>query len=239
MNIAVIPARGGSKRIPRKNIRLFHGKPIIAWSIEAAQHSGCFERIIVSTDDEEIAHVAKTYGAEIPFMRPKSLADDHTGTIPVVTHAIDWLRQQGIAPLHTCCIYATAPFIQAPDLRAGFDQLVNSSTNFDYAFSVTKYPFPIQRAIRITDQGTVEMFDPKQFNTRSQDLEDSFHDAGQFYWGRSDAWIAGKVIFGHGSAAIRLPSFRVQDIDTIEDWERAEQLFHILQSGERIRHQQG
>ena len=239
MNVAVIPARGGSKRIPRKNIRLFHGKPIIAWSIEAAQLSGCFERIIVSTDDVEIADVAKAYGAEIPFMRPKPLSDDHTGTIPVVTHAIGWLREHGIAPLHTCCIYATAPFIQAPDLRAGLDQLVNSSTDFDYVFSVTKYPFPIQRAIRITNQGTVQMFDPKQFNTRSQDLEDSFHDAGQFYWGRSDAWIVGKVIFGHRSAAIRLPTFRVQDIDTIEDWERAEQLFRILQSSECIRHQEG
>lgn len=228
MKLAIIPARGGSKRIPRKNIRHFCGKPMIAWSIEAARSSGCFDRIIVSTDDDEIAEVACAYGAEVPFVRPPELSDDHTGTIPVISHAIEWISRN-VAPVDlACCIYATAPFVQPDDLMRGFDLLQKSEA--DYAFSVTSYAFPIQRAIRITSDERVEMFSPEHFNTRSQDLEDAFHDAGQFYWGLAAAWLAGKPLFSHCATPVPLPRHRVQDIDTAEDWERAEWLFKAMQA---------
>ncbi|WP_028995073.1 pseudaminic acid cytidylyltransferase [Azonexus hydrophilus] len=227
MKLAIIPARGGSKRIPRKNIKHFCGKPMIAWSIEAARSSGCFDSIIVSTDDDEIAEVARAYGAEVPFVRPPELSDDHTGTIPVIAHAIEWISRN-VAPVDlACCIYATAPFVQPGDLKRGFDLLQKSKA--EYAFSVTSYAFPIQRAIRITSDERVEMFSPEHFNIRSQDLEDAFHDAGQFYWGLAAAWLAGKPLFSHCATPVPLPRHRVQDIDTAEDWERAEWLFKAMQ----------
>jgi pseudaminic acid CMP-transferase len=226
MRIAVIPARGGSKRIPRKNIKPFCGRPIIIWSIEAALLSGCFDQVVVSTDDVEIAEVAQSAGATVPFMRPAELADDYTGTIPVVRHAIEWFRRQGVLPEQVCCIYATAPFIRAEDIQQGLEAL--DTTDCDYAFAVTTYAFPIQRAIRLTKKGRVEMFYPEHFDTRSQDLEEAYHDAGQFYWGRSDAWVVGKPIFSPSSVPIILPRYRVQDIDTPEDWERAEWLFKTM-----------
>jgi N-acylneuraminate cytidylyltransferase len=224
VKIAVIPARGGSKRIPRKNIREFCGKPMIAWSIEAARKSDCFRHIVVSTDDSEIAEIAKQWGAEVPFMRPAALSDDHTGTLPVIRHATEWFIQQGEPAEQVCCIYATAPFISPEDIRRGLEIL--TVTCSDYAFSVTSYPFPIQRAIRITSQGRVEMFNPAQFNRRSQDLEEAFHDAGQFYWGRASAWLAEKTIFSPDASPVLLPRHQVQDIDTMEDWLRAELMFH-------------
>lgn len=227
MKLAVIPARGGSKRIPRKNIRSFAGLPIIAWSIRAAMAARCFDRIIVSTDDEEIAAVARAQGAEVPFLRPATLADDHTGTIPVIAHAIAWHAQHGMPATAVCCIYATAPFVQADDLLRGLTVLHESGA--DYAFSVTTYPFPIQRAIRITAEGRIEMFHPEYFHTRSQDLEPAWHDAGQFYWGQAAAWLAGKPLFSHAAAPVPIPRHRVQDIDTLEDWERAEWLFRAMQ----------
>lgn len=223
MRVAIIPARGGSKRIPRKNIKDFGGKPIIAWSIEAALASNCVDRVIVSTDDDEIAKVAREWGSEVPFMRSSELSDDHTGTIPVVAHAIRWLEQHGTSPTEVCCIYATAPFVLADDLRKGLKILEDSGG--DYAFSVTSYPSPIQRAIRITSKNRVEMFNPELFNTRSQDLETAYHDAGQFYWGRAAAWLTGKFIFSDTAAPVLLPRHRVQDIDTSEDWECAERMF--------------
>lgn len=229
MRIAVIPARGGSKRIPRKNIKPFCGKPMIAWSIEAARLSGCFDRILVSTDDEGIAEIARAAGADVPFMRPAELSDDHTGTTPVVAHAIDWMSRQNGVVEEVCCIYATAPFVQAADLQRGLDVLQRSGA--DFAFSVTSYPFPIQRAIRIVPAQRVEMFQPEHFNTRSQDLEEAFHDAGQFYWGRAEAWRAGRALFSNAAAPVVLPRHRVQDIDTQEDWERAEWLFKAMQRG--------
>lgn len=228
MKLAIIPARGGSKRIPRKNIKPFCGKPMIAWSIEAALESGCFDRVIVSTDDAEIAEVARQYGAEVPFMRPLELSDDHTGTIPVIRHAIETINSQGRAVEQACCLYATAPFIRAEDLRRGLEMLQGSGS--DYAFSVTSYAFPIQRAIRLTPEGRVEMFNPEHFSTRSQDLEEAYHDAGQFYWGRADAWLQGKMIFSPASLPVMLPRHRVQDIDTPEDWVRAEWLFKAMQA---------
>lgn len=223
MNVAIIPARGGSKRIPRKNIKEFCGKPMIAWSIEAARQSGCFSRVVVSTDDVDIAEIALQCGAEVPFIRPAELSDDYTGTIPVIRHAVEWFIRQGQRPEQACCIYATAPFVCPEDIRRGLEILTD--TGSDYAFSVTSYPFPIQRAIRITRQGRVEMFDPEQFSTRSQDLEEAYHDAGQFYWGRTGAWLAEKMIFSPVAAPVLLPRHMVQDIDTIEDWTRAEFMF--------------
>lgn len=231
MNIAIIPARGGSKRIPRKNIKEFCGKPMIAWSIEAAKESGCFDRIIVSTDDPEIASVAEKWGAEIPFMRPAELADDYAGTLPVIRHGVQWLTDQGLSVTYVCCIYATAPFVSPEDLIKGQQQM--HSSDCDYAFSVTSYPFPIQRAIRITDNGRLSMFNPEHFSTRSQDLEEAWHDAGQFYWGRSSAWLAEKPLFAEGSVPVKLPRHRVQDIDTEEDWVRAEWLFKAMRASQR------
>ena len=232
MRLAVIPARGGSKRIPRKNIKPFCGRPMIAWSILAASRSGCFDRIIVSTDDLEIAELAKAHGADVPFLRPALLSDDLTGTIPVVVHAVEWQSQHGEPANEVCCIYATAPFMQGVDLKRGLKVL--RSTGADYAFSVTTYAFPIQRAIRITTDGGVDMFNPEHFYTRSQDLEEAWHDAGQFYWGTSQAWLSGKPIFGHGSAPVPLPRYRVQDIDTHEDWAQAELIFKILKDDRKM-----
>lgn len=228
MRIAIIPARGGSKRIPRKNVKFFCGKPIIAWSIEAALRSGCFDRVIVSTDDVEISDTAKAYGAEVPFARPPELSDDHTGTIAVIAHAIEWLRDRGQSPTQVCCLYATAPFVLADDLRRGLDVLERAGC--DYSISVTSYAFPIQRAIRVTLAGRVEMFYPEHFGTRSQDLDEAFHDAGQFYWGRSEAWLTGKPVFSTESAAVVLPRYRVQDIDTPEDWIHAEGMFKVMRA---------
>ena len=226
MKIAIIPARGGSKRIPRKNIKAFHGKPMIAYSIEAAQKSGCFDRIIVSTDDQEIADTAFKYGAEVPFLRPADIADDYATTMDVMVHAIQYLAKENISPEFVCCIYATAPFILADDLRKGLGIL--NDTKKEYAFSATSFPFPIQRAIKLNEQGDVKMFSEQYADTRSQDLVEAYHDAGQFYWGRTSAFIARKAIFAEHSKVVLLPRKRVQDIDTVEDWELAEALFAVL-----------
>ena len=231
MNIAVIPARGGSKRILRKNIREFCGQPMIARSIYAAIKSKCFEKIIVSTDDKEIAEVAEKLGAEVPFVRPKSLSDDHTGTVPVIKHAIKWALDEGFDVERACCIYATAPFISFEDILLGLALLKKRSA--DYAFSVTSFPFPMQRAIRLSDDGCVEMLDSEMFYTRSQDLEEVWHDAGQFYWGMLDAWFNEKVIF-ENAIGIKLPRYRVQDIDTEEDWVRAEAMFKALEDAGHV-----
>jgi pseudaminic acid cytidylyltransferase len=226
MNVCIIPARGGSKRIPRKNIKEFYGKPMIAWSIEAAIKSNCFDKVVVSTDDDEIASVAYKFGADVPFMRPSSLAGDHIGTNPVIVHAIEWLKSQGLNPNLICCIYATAPFIRFSDIQAGLDLI--EVENCEYVFSVTSFAFPIQRALKIDEGGKVGMFYPSNFYTRSQDLEESFHDAGQFYWGKTQAWLAGEPVFLANSLPIRLPRCRVQDIDTFEDWQHAEMMMAVL-----------
>lgn len=222
MKIAVIPARGGSKRIPRKNIRNFCGKPMIAWSIDAARAAGCFDDIIVSTDDDEIVAVARDAGASVPFMRPAELSDDHTPTVPVIAHAVRCLNEQGVNPGHVCCIYATAPFLQAGDIRRGLDVLLQDKA--DYAISVTDYAFPIQRAVRITATGELEMIQPEFLQVRSQDLEPAYHDAGQFYWGTADAWLDERRMFSVGTRPVILPRSRVQDIDTPEDWAIAERM---------------
>lgn len=227
MNICLIPARGGSKRIPRKNIRDFCGKPMIGWSIEAAQKARCFDRVIVSTDDAEIAEVALDLGAEVPFTRPDHLSDDHATTADVIKHALRWLADNGGMPENLCCLYATAPFVLAEDILAGAQVI----RHWSFAIPVTTFPFPIQRAVRITDTGGLQMFDPDQYKTRSQDLEEAYHDTGQFYWGRSAAWLDDIPPFGPDTHPIILPRWRVQDIDTPEDWARAEAMFQALGLG--------
>ena len=225
MSICIIPARGGSKRIPRKNIRNFCGRPMIAWPVRAAIESGCFERVVVSTDDDEIADVAEAYGAEAPFRRDVELSGDHTPTVPVIADAIDRLGVQHQTPV--CCLYATSPFVATADLREGMERL--EQTNATFIVSVTTYAFPIQRALRRDPSGKVEMFDPAQMQTRSQDLEEAWHDAGQFYWGYAESWASGMGIFESGAHGLPLPRHRVQDIDTEEDWQRAELTMRVLQ----------
>jgi N-acylneuraminate cytidylyltransferase len=227
MKIAVIPARGGSKRIPRKNIRSFLGKPVIGYSIEAALKSRLFDKVIVSTDDEEIAAVAKAFGAEIPFVRPKALADDFTGTNAVVKQAIEWHDANGMPISHACCLYATAPFVQPRYLIEGYERLRASGKSF--VFSVTPYPFPVQRAIRLNVSGEVEALYPEYRATRSQDLEPTYHDAGQFYWGTAQAFRDDVPMFTSSSLPIVLPPHLVQDIDTEEDWHRAELMYRAWQ----------
>jgi pseudaminic acid cytidylyltransferase len=228
MKIAVIPARGGSKRIPRKNIKEFYGKPMIAWSIETAIASEVFDRIIVSTDDEEIASIAKAFGAEVPFMRPDELSDDHAATTEVVAHATLWAQNQGWKVDAVCCIYATAPFVKKSDIKDALDLL--ESDNWAYSFTATDFAAPIFRSFQQVEGGGVEMFYPEHFSTRSQDLPDALHDAGQFYWGRPESWIEGKRIFGLHSCPLLIPRWRVQDIDTADDWDRAEAIAKTILS---------
>ena len=232
MKLAVIPARGGSKRIPRKNIKPFCGKPMISWSIEAALKSGCFDRVIVSTDDAEIAEISRSCGAEVPFMRPAALSDDHTATIPVIAHAIDWYRQCGDDPDEVCCIYATAPFVNYEHIQLGLKLLQEG--DWHYVFSATTFAFPIQRAFEKKADGGLKMFSPEQFQTRSQDLPEAMHDAGQFYWGRADAWIENRKIFDYWSTVVQLPRWQVQDIDTPEDWAAAEVLQAVIEERQKM-----
>ena len=227
MRLCIIPARGGSKRIPRKNIRDFCGKPMIAWSIEAARVSGLFDSIVVSTDDEEIASISLKFGADVPFLRPKELSDDFTGTIPVVVHAINWFNSRDIKFRHVCCLYATAPFIDPSDMESALDILLSYSHD-KFAFSATSYASPIQRALGLDRAtGRAFMYDSDQFMKRSQDLEPSYHDAAQFYWASASAWLETKNIF-EDSIPYILPRWRVQDIDTEEDFTRAELIHKSL-----------
>ncbi|MGI9390292.1 MAG: pseudaminic acid cytidylyltransferase [Boseongicola sp.] len=224
MSICLIPARGGSKRIPRKNIREFNGKPLIAWSIETAFSAGVFSRVIVSTDDDEIADVARDFGAEVPFERPAELSDDHTATIAVVRHSLDWLEGEGTLPEKLCCLYATAPFARPTDIQAGMELLSDA----EFAIPVTTYPYPIQRALLVSDETRLNMIEPANYDIRSQDLPEAWHDAGQFYCGRTNAWRSTDRLLGPTAAAIKIPRWRVQDIDTEEDWTRAEIYFRVL-----------
>jgi N-acylneuraminate cytidylyltransferase len=226
MNLCVIPARGGSKRIPGKNIRSFCGKPIIAWSIEAALASGCFDRVIVSTDDEEIAAVARQWGADVPFMRSAKLADDYAGTPPVIAHATEWALGEYPALEAVCCLYPTAPLVEAADIRRGRDVLEQGV--WDYCFTATEFAAPICRGFTEKESGGVEMVFPEHYTARSQDLPVVLHDAGQFYWGRPQAWRKDRPLFGPNSCPLHLPRWRVNDIDTEDDWHRAELIAKAL-----------
>ena len=231
MNICIIPARGGSKRIPRKNIKSFCGQSIIGYSIKAALDSQCFDQVIVSTDDAEIAEVAKSFGASVPFVRPDELANDYTGTIPVIKHAIEWFDDQKQLLSEVCCLYATTPFVQADTIRKAYKQMKQEKA--DYCFTVTSFEFPIQRAVKVTTENRIEMFHPKYLETRSQDLKEAYHDAGQFYWGKAEAFRQQKPLFSKSATPYLLPRHLVQDIDTPEDWKRAELMYQVLKkSGE-------
>lgn len=226
MNLAVIPARGGSKRIPRKNICGFCGKPMTAWTIETAKASGLFDHIVVSTDDPEIADIARQCGVEVPFMRPSELSDDHSPTRPVVNHTISEISRYYGTPEFTSCMYATAPFMQAQDLVAAYDLL--TTTKYDFIFSTTTFPYLIQRTLKHRNGGGVEMVQPEHIATRSQDLVETFHDAGQFYRGHTHSFLTNIATFSQNSNAFLLPRWRVHDIDTLEDWDRAEIMFKAL-----------
>ncbi|CAI8729090.1 Pseudaminic acid cytidylyltransferase [Pseudomonas sp. IT-93MI4] len=225
-SVAIIPARGGSKRIPRKNLLPFDGVPMIVRSIRTALDSGLFEQVVVSTDDAEIAELALAHGAQVPFLRPAELADDFTGTAAVIVHAL----QQLPAFDYACCVYATAPLLQARFLRQGFE-LLQQHPDKAFAFSVCSFGFPVQRALTLDGQGALTALYPEFRQTRSQDLPEAFQDAGQFYWGRSEAWLRGEVLYSSASLPVILPRHLVQDIDTLEDWKRAEYLYAALKAG--------
>ena len=228
MKICVIPARGGSKRIPRKNIKLFHNKPMIAWSIRAAKKSKIFDKIIVSTDDEEIAAEAEERGVEVPFMRPKEISDDYTNTTDVISHSCEWALKKTLPIEMVCCIYATAPFVRPADLRQAYE--IFKSKRWEYVFTVGEYSTPIFRAFTKNDSGGVEMFNPEYFETRSQDLPKAYFDAGMFYMATPNAWIKKLRIFDKHSYPLTIPNYRIQDIDNPADWERAELMAKILLS---------
>ncbi|MGX9378132.1 pseudaminic acid cytidylyltransferase [Pseudomonas sp. JQ36] len=225
-SVAIIPARGGSKRIPRKNLLAFDGVPMIVRSIRTALDSGLFEQVVVSTDDADIAELALAHGAQVPFLRPAELADDFTGTAAVIEHAL----QQLPAFDYACCVYATAPLLQARFLRQGFE-LLQQHPDKAFAFSVCSFGFPVQRALTVDGQGALTALYPEFRNTRSQDLPEAFQDAGQFYWGRSEAWLRGEVLYSSASLPVIVPRHLVQDIDTLEDWKRAEYLYAALKAG--------
>ena len=225
-SVAIIPARGGSKRIPRKNLLPFDGVPMIVRSIHTALDSGLFEQVVVSTDDADIAELALAHGAQVPFLRPAELADDFTGTAAVIVHAL----QQLPAFDYACCVYATAPLLQARFLRQGFE-LLQQHPDKAFAFSVCSFGFPVQRALTLDGQGALTALYPEFRNTRSQDLPEAFQDAGQFYWGRREAWLRGDVLYSSASLPVLLPRHLVQDIDTPQDWKRAEYLYAALKAG--------
>lgn len=229
MKLCVIPARGGSKRIPRKNIRPFAGKPMLAYAINAAHASGLFDTVLVSSEDQEILLLAELLGA-VPLIRPRELADDYTGTVPVIAHAIEACRGIGGAPELACCIYPAVPLLKTEDLVNGFQLL--QEVKADYVLPVTPYPSAIQRAFRLDASGKISSFYPEYETARTQDLEPAYHDAGQFYWGRVEAWMSGKNIHRHGYGMI-IPGWRVVDIDTPDDWRRAELIYRALSEQEQ------
>ncbi|CAG8999578.1 MAG: CMP-N,N'-diacetyllegionaminic acid synthase [Candidatus Celerinatantimonas neptuna] len=227
MAIAIIPARGGSKRIPHKNLKSFCGQPMISYAVNSALESGCFSSVVVSTDDPQIAEVAQSLGADVPFLRDPTLADDFVGTTPVVIDTIQRLdRECQLRDKIYCCIYATTPLLDAKTLAKGLSLLTQSGA--DYVFSAAEFPFPIQRALKRDQQGFMRPFYPEYIGQRSQDLEPAFQDAGQFYWGTREAWLSGVGTFSGSGQALILPRYRVVDIDTPEDWQLAELLYQAL-----------
>jgi len=230
VRIAVIPARGGSRRIPRKNIRPFCGRPMIAWVIDTARASGLFEHVLVSTDDEEIGEVASQWGAEVPFRRSADLADDHTSTSAVIADATRWALDAGWPLEAVCCLYPTAPFTDAGDLSRGLDALF--AGDWAFALAAAEFGAPIFRSFQQREHGGLEMFFPEHFATRSQDLPRALHDAGQFYWGRPSAWLEQRRMFDRWTVPVIIPRWRVQDIDEPDDWVRAELMFQYLRGTE-------
>lgn len=232
MKLCVIPARSNSKRIPRKNIKFFCGQSMIVYSIKTAIKSGCFDNVVVSTDDIKIAEIAKSFGASVPFLRPKKLANDHASVSSVLKHAIECFNNHMQPPSEVCCIYATAPFLSPFVIRKAYNQM--KRTDADYCFSATSFDGSIQRAIKITKENRIKMFNPKYIKTKTQHFEKAFHDAGQFYWGKAKSWIAEKPILSKNTTAYILPRYLVQDIDTPEDWKRAELMYYVLKKNKEI-----
>ena len=225
MKIAIIPARGGSKRIPGKNSKIFCGKPMITWAIGHALESNMFAKVIVSTEDESIAQLALSTGAEVPFMRPLNLADDFTPTVPVIAHALGFCDAIGWDIEYACCIYPCAPFLQPADLVDAFALMQEKDAHFVYP--VTEYAHPAHRAMRRLPTGQMQLFQPEHELTRTQDLAKSYHDTGQFYWGKAIAWKAQMKMHTAGVGMV-VPSWRVVDIDSEEDWTRAELLYEVV-----------
>jgi len=227
-NIVIIPARGGSKRIPKKNIKDFLGKPVIAYSIEIAISCKLFSRVIVSTDDDEIKDVALKYGAEVPFIRPKNIADDFTGTHEVIGHAVEYLEDTGETMDYVCCIYPTAPLIQKDDLIKGFKLIQTNKWNS--VMAATNFSYPIFRSFENLPNGGLKMIFPKHYNSRSQDLSDVYHDAGLFYWAKPRIWKKKPQGYNEKNSIVKIPNYRIQDIDTLDDWKRAEIIYQIINS---------
>lgn len=225
MRLAVIPARGGSKRIPKKNIRPFVGQPMIGYAIRAAQQAQIFDHIVVSTDDPDIAAISTKLGAHIPFMRAAALSDDHTPTVPVIADAINACRRLGWSVDQVCCIYPGVPFIETHDILDALAVLEQGGA--DYVFPVASFPSAIQRALQRDADGRARPFYPQYASTRTQDLEPGYYDAGQFYWGQAQSWLAGLNIHTHGKTVV-LPEWRVVDIDTEADWARAELMYQAF-----------
>lgn len=226
MNICIIPARGGSKRIPKKNIKNFLGKPIISYSIKLALASNLFDKVIVSTDSKEISKVAIKYGAQVPFMRPKKFANDYIGTHEVIGHAVNWLESKSEKIDYACCIYPTAPLIKKKDLMKGLDLIKKKGC--DSVIAATCFSYPIFRSFKKLSNGGLQMIFPKHFNSRSQDLPKIYHDAGLFYWAKPNIWKKKPCRFGKKNHIVEIPNYRVQDIDTYDDWKKAEVIYKVL-----------
>ncbi|MEH6518705.1 MAG: pseudaminic acid cytidylyltransferase [Halioglobus sp.] len=218
--ICIIPARGGSKRIPRKNIRPFRGKPILSWSIDAAVTSGAFDAVMVSTEDQEIADVARAAGAEVPFLRSAGASDDHATTSDVLLEVLSSLKETGRDFDLACCLYPTAPFVQPRILSEGRARLLDS--DFDVMMPVTAFSYPIWRSLKRGNEGCMQMNFPENLNVRSQDLPQAYHDAGQWYWFFASRFLRDQVLLGARTGSLVLPATQVQDIDNEDDWVLAE-----------------
>lgn len=225
-NICIIPARGGSKRIPKKNIKSFLGKPIIAYSIEAAIQSNLFSKVMVSTDCQETVEIALKYGAEIPFMRSKKNSDDFATTFDVITEVLNEYKQNEFEFDNACCIYACAPFVNGEKITTAYNKLLTNK--FDTVFPIMEYSFPIQRAVKKNKNNKLEMFDSKYLSSRSQDLEKSYHDAGQFYWMNTQNVLKKKSLFTDNTGSLIITEMEGQDIDNLSDWKLAEMKYRLL-----------
>lgn len=223
--LCIIPARGGSKRIPRKNIKPFMGKPIIAYSIEAALNSGVFDEVMVSTDDEEIAGVARQYEASVPFLRSADTSNDYATTVDVLLEVVKKYKEQGKNFDTICCLYSTAPFVTSDRLKEASSHI---SDTIDACFTIVQYSYPIQRSLRINENGCVEMKFPEHLISRTQDLEKVYHDAGQFYFVKTDALVNEKTVWCKRTAPLILSELEVQDLDTLTDWQLAEMKYQLL-----------
>jgi N-acylneuraminate cytidylyltransferase len=226
MILGIIPARANSKRVLNKNIKNFYGKPIISYAIKAAVNSKVFDKIIVSTDSKKIGLIATKYGAEYLFKRPKKLSDDYTPTSHVIEHAISWIENKFERPKLVCCIYPATPLLLPGDIIKSYKMIKNSK--FNYVFGAVKNSYPVQRSIYLDNNKNIQMLNKNFFYKRSQDLKETYHDVGQFYWGTYEAWKKKKIIFGKNSKIYLMPQLRSQDIDTIDDWHTVEKLFALI-----------